>query len=97
MAIEPAYTVGQAYDELHNPVPEYEELPDGEDLVIEVEESGTDIDIEAMENVSGETVEPEFNDNLAEHMPDTDLKSLASSLIQSMSTIYLPEKSGQMD
>ena len=84
MAIEPVYTVGQAYDELHNPIPEYEELPDGEDLVIEVEEGGTDIDIEAMENVSGETVGPEFNDNLAEHMSDTDLKSLASNLIQSI-------------
>jgi len=83
MAVEPAFTAESFQQEEQLPYGEgveYVDLPDGEDIEIEISED-EDVDMEAMENVMGEVRDVPFNSNLAEAMSETELNVLAKDLI----------------
>ena len=88
MAIVPAITAEdfQAEDEgQFSDVQEYVSMPDGEEIEIIIEEDGGEVSMEAMEDAtSGSERDAPFDGNLAEFLSDTELKSLSSSLVQSI-------------
>lgn len=87
MAIEPAFTAESFQDEEQLPFEgtEYVDLPDGDEIEIEIEEDGGDVDMEAME-AAAEDVERDvpFDSNLAEAMSETELNVLSKDLITSI-------------